>query len=120
MVYLFLVLGMLVYILIDMATFRKGLKDSTWGASAKTYIDLNGLYIVAGSILAYVLTEFTISGQMTFLEKIGFTFGIPVEAGGSAVSAFLFGMLNQWVLVKVRKFIKSPQYETTGGDIDTN
>ena len=104
---IYLLLGMLVYLLLDFATYTKSLMTYSPLTALHDYVKLNGYYIIAGVILASVCSDLLEGGYLQFLEAVGFTFKVPLMQGGNIGTAFLFGLLNQWFVVKLRKFFKS-------------
>lgn len=103
----YLALGMLVYLLLDFATYTKSLMNYSPLSALHSYLKLNGYYIVAGIIVAFVCSDLLEGGYLHLLEAVGFTFKVPMVQGGNIGTAFLFGLLNQWLVVKLRKFFKS-------------
>lgn len=108
-VLIFLLCGMLAYLLIDFATFRKGFHNDDFKAFP-VYLHINWPYILAGAVIGIVATILMFNGQLAFLQHFGFRFAFDVT-GQSQSSAFVFGLLNQWMVVKIRKFTKSMTFK---------
>ena len=104
---MYLLLGMLAYFLIDFATFSKSVPGLTQKfEKLKQYLDLNMFFILAGLILGFTIVSLDSLADLPFLSDLGF----PISQ--SPQSAFILGLLNQWIVIKIRKFKNSLIVET--------
>jgi len=111
-VYIYLLLGMLGYFLTDFATFSKSVPGISGKlAQLDVYIGVNFLYMCSGLILGVAIVSLTDIGDLPFLANIGF----PLRQ--SPESAFVLGLLNQWIVIKVRKFKNSLLVETRNENV---
>lgn len=118
MIYLIMLLGMLLYLIIDLATYRQGLPEKTKIAEVVTnYFHMNAFYILGGAVLSFLIlilitgtdSNTGIVGMIKgFFTEIGITF----ENGSSYGNAGMLGLLNQWLFIKLRKYFKSITYDT--------
>lgn len=111
-IYVYLFLGMLAYFLIDFATFCKSV-PGIYGKIAKLrqYLDTNILFMGAGILLGLVLVSLADVGKIPFLADIGF----PLRQ--SPESAFILGLLNQWLVIKIRKWKNSLLVEVRNDEV---
>lgn len=111
--FLYLYLGMLVYLLMDLATFKAGLPKTTSIISAfLDYITLN-FYFILGSIAIGTLMVMLLGAgdnTLSFLTKP--LFGLGFNLSNSPGSASVLGLLSQWLFIKFRKYFNSIEYLT--------
>ncbi len=116
--YSYLVLGMLAYILIDITAFKKSVPAMSNITVLSQYFSINLFAILSGVVMGIAIIGLMITGNLP-----EFLFD-PLQAVGLDVnkmpgSAFLIGLLNQWVLIKIRKIINSVQAESVNDRIIT-
>lgn len=105
--YIYLFAGILVYVLLGISSFNKQTPTLTTGKTLEQYFSLNKWNLLAGLILGFACISFLSIGKLEFLKSLGFNVLSNPE------SAFILGIINQWVLQKVRQvFFSSTILET--------
>ena len=98
---------MFIYFLVDFGTFSQSVPDIKRKAQKlDEYLTLNILYMAAGLLLGILLVNLADAGMIPFLANIGF----PLRK--SPESALTLGLLNQWMIIKYRKWKNSLIVET--------
>lgn len=103
---MYLAAGMLIYLLIDFGAFRQGVKDLTVSEAAEQYFSINLFFLFAGIILGIVIVSLSSIGKIPFLANLG------LDVNRSPEAALMIGFLNQWLVIKARKYLKSTVIET--------
>lgn len=103
--YMYLILGMFIYLLIDFGTFKRSV-DLDYLQSFDQYLTLNWYWLITGVLTGLIIISLKDIGKLIFLNDIGF------DITKSPESAFLIGLLNQWILIKLRKFLFPTKTET--------
>lgn len=103
--YMYLLAGMLIYLIIDFGTFKRSV-DLTYHQAFEQYFDLNWYWLLSGVLIGLIIVSMKDIGRLVFLDNIGF------DVTKSPESAFMLGLLNQWVVIKLRKFVNATRTET--------
>lgn len=106
-----LVLGMLVFLVVDIMRWNKGTPDITPMETARAYVRMNWLAVFGGLLIAVVLLILAINGEFQLFAPLNLP---PVL---SLTSAFLMGvgstsLLKQWGGTM-------PEFRTVGKKIET-
>lgn len=105
--YLYLIAGMLVYVLINLSSFNKQTPTLDKTDTINEYFIINKWNLLAGLLFGIVLISFLSIGKFSFLRLIG------VNIMSNPESAFLIGIINQWLLKSVRLILfKAEIYQT--------
>lgn len=115
--YLYLILGMLVYCLIDFSSFNRSLPSLSKKSALKNYLNLNSLMLIAGFLFGYAVISTLDSGiNKTILNFFGVS---ELGIKQNTQSAFLIGLFSQWLLIKIRKLNKPGIFLTKHNKIET-
>ena len=121
--FVYLILGILIYTILDVATFREGLPKKINSDNTETkesipivlaqYFNLNFFYVLGGGIVGVLLVMLLQSGgfaDMGFV--VAFFNSIGINPDNSPASIAILGLLNQWLFIKLRKYFKSMVIQT--------
>lgn len=105
--YAYLFAGIVIYILLGLTTFNKQTPTLGEEDTIKQYFDMNKWNLLAGLILGVVCILFLSAGRLGFLKSLGF------DILSNPESAFVLGIVNQWLLQRLRQiFFKTGVLET--------